>query len=153
MSSKAEIKGEVVTEKFRGPLVNPERGTLISRRQEHLCKGNDNLLAEHQKVMLIQLVSLITLALDIGVGARLDSIREVYLIVSHKGKPCAIPLALFTLILATCKPEVGGDIIKDLGKLPDLDRLLDLSGWGIDEDPTLARVCVDVEKHLYAGWF
>lgn len=71
--------------------------------------------------MLIQLISLVALALDICVRTCLYCIREIDFIVSHKSQPSAIPLPFFALILATCQSKVLRDIIKYLGKLSDFD--------------------------------
>jgi hypothetical protein len=96
------------------------------------------LFPEHQQVLLLQLIGLIRLFLNIGIGGGLNRVRVLGLVIPYEGKAGTVALRFLALVLATCQAEVLGDLIKDLRKGSDFDGFLYLCTWGISEDTSLA---------------
>jgi len=96
------------------------------------------LLPEHQQVLLLQLIGLIRLFLNIGIGGGLNRVRILSLVIPHKGEAGTVALRFLALVLATCQAEVLRDLIEDLRKGSDFDGFLYLCTWSIGEDTSLA---------------
>ena len=96
------------------------------------------MLPEHQQVLLLQLIGLIRLFLNIGIGGGLDRVRILGLVIPHEGEAGTVALRFLTLVLATCQAEVLRDLIEDLRKGSDFDGFLYLRTRGIGEDTSLA---------------
>jgi hypothetical protein len=96
------------------------------------------LLPKHQKVLLLELISLIRLFLNIGIGRGLNCVRVLCLVIPNEGEAGTVALRFLALVLATCQAEVLGDLIEDLRKGSDFNGFLYLCTWGIGEDASLA---------------
>ena len=96
------------------------------------------MLPEHQQVLLLELIGLIRLFLNIGIGRGLNGVRVLSLVIPHEGEAGTVALRFLALVLATCQAEVLRDLIEDLRKGSDFDGFLYLRTWGIGEDASLA---------------